>query len=224
MDDITAVELEQLRTLLQRLEVERSGLLTKQHLSDVMQRLGFRGPNLGKQLLPFQKRNKAGLICIDDFLHWCMSRHSEPEHNTIINKEMLAFLSDSSKKYKFFAWCHGLAKPHFYIYKDEDEHVNPGTEVQKDLWGSFKTCGGQRRLLNIPSVAERASRKIDLYSHEFRWFQQMLRAKTSVVMSGDTKPWVVVLMGTPGIGKSTLMQGPDALRRDDINQLLPCKV
>ena len=93
---------------------------------------------------------------------------------------MLAFLSDSSQKYKNVSWCHGLAKPRFYVYKDEDKHVNPGTEVQKDLWGPFKTCGGQRRLLNIPSVAELASRKIDLYSHEFWLFQQMLRATTSV--------------------------------------------
>ena len=38
------------------------------------------------------------------------------------------------------------------------------------------------------------------------------------------QPWVVVLMGTPGSGKSTFMKGDDSTLRDDISGQLGCKV
>ena len=38
------------------------------------------------------------------------------------------------------------------------------------------------------------------------------------------QPWVVVLMGTPGSGKSTFMKSDDSTLRDNISRQLGCKV
>merc|ERR1711937_179225 len=55
-------------------------------------------------------------------------------------------------------------------------------------------------MLNAHPVSEV---EVDLNSFEFQWFQ---RIKLATRKTQD--PWVIVVMGTPAIGKTTLMTRP----------------
>ena len=56
------------------------------------------------------------------------------------------------------------------------------------------------------------------------WFRHLMARVRPVDRTKGQQPWVVVLMGTPGSGKSTFMKSDDSTLRDNISGQLGCKV
>mmetsp|Transcript_83114 Transcript_83114/g.151956 ORF Transcript_83114/g.151956 Transcript_83114/m.151956 type:complete len:409 (-) Transcript_83114:89-1315(-) len=121
-----------------------------------------------------------------------------------LNFDMTATVEGTSKSCKVLPWKVQGSEKKFIVYKDEDEHVTPGTLVQETENG-FKLASTKMNLMDITTVADLTARPIDLNSPDFQWFLDMMKLKDPV--GPDTKPWVIVVMGTPGVGKTTFMTG-----------------
>eukprot|EP00931_Biecheleriopsis_adriatica_P061788 TRINITY_DN37170_c0_g1_i1.p1 TRINITY_DN37170_c0_g1~~TRINITY_DN37170_c0_g1_i1.p1 ORF type:complete len:447 (+),score=83.35 TRINITY_DN37170_c0_g1_i1:156-1343(+) len=154
----------------------------------------------------------------------------------LIDSSMMADVrtAASSKRYKVLPWLKrpsgsvGYAESRaaldsleqtFYIYKDEDETVTPGTQVEETAEG-FVACGDTFKLDNVISAADLARREIDLLSSEFEWFAQLKKARTP---QSGSKPWVIVLMGVPGCGKTTFLAS-DRAEHGAVQEALGCEI
>ena len=95
----------------------------------------------------------------------------------------------------------------FYVYKDEDDIVTPGTAVKKSESSGFQLDTTFFQLEPIPSVDELARRPIDLESSHFGWFRELRNGVQPVDKS--QRPWVLVVLGFPGSCKSNFLnEGP----------------
>lgn len=121
-----------------------------------------------------------------------------------LNFDMTATVEGTSKPCKILPWqVEGLDKT-FIVYKDENDDVTPGTTLQHTGNG-FKLVGTKLDMIDITSVADLNARPIDFNSSGFKWFLEMMKAKRPV--DPGTRPWVIVVMGSPGVGKTTFMTG-----------------
>eukprot|EP00930_Biecheleria_cincta_P017307 TRINITY_DN1379_c0_g1_i2.p1 TRINITY_DN1379_c0_g1~~TRINITY_DN1379_c0_g1_i2.p1 ORF type:complete len:410 (+),score=82.55 TRINITY_DN1379_c0_g1_i2:50-1231(+) len=129
--------------------------------------------------------------------------------------------SGGEKEYRVLPWPNPL-KPKsvkYFIYKDQDETVVPGMELQPTGNG-FRAP--QQLPLSLPSAAEIASWPLDLSLPQFKWNQDLLD-KVRPVQAGE-RPWVIVLMGTPGIGKTHLLNHGTVEQKEAVDAKIGRKV
>lgn len=125
-----------------------------------------------------------------------------------LNEQMTAKISE--KEYRILPWYsngRSIGPCSYFVYKDEDSTVTPGTSVRLSQSGSqngFQLAEASFKLEPIPSAEELSNRPLDLESPEFGWFRE-LRDELKPTAQSD-RPWVVVLMGCPGSGKTWFLK------------------
>lgn len=105
----------------------------------------------------------------------------------------------------------------YFVYKDELDKLTPGTEVKRSESG-FELEGSPYELDAIPSAEELFERPIDLLkAPEYQWFRDMLGQVKPIDPSQKQRPWVIVLMGCPGIGKTEFLKNGSAAQYTAVN-------
>lgn len=129
-----------------------------------------------------------------------------------LSDQMTARVGD--KEYRITPWS-SFVDPdrprRYFIYKDEDSEVGPGTEVKRTVAG-FKLKGPLYKLDPLPSAESLSERPLDLEKGpEFQWFRDIRDTAKPVDLSQKERPWVIVFMGCPGTGKTHFARrGSDA--------------
>eukprot|EP00930_Biecheleria_cincta_P047102 TRINITY_DN3258_c0_g1_i1.p1 TRINITY_DN3258_c0_g1~~TRINITY_DN3258_c0_g1_i1.p1 ORF type:complete len:491 (-),score=100.60 TRINITY_DN3258_c0_g1_i1:16-1404(-) len=124
-----------------------------------------------------------------------------------LSEGMTAKLGD--KECKIMPW-RSFVEPgrpcRYFVYKDEHDNVGPGTEVKPCESGGFELAGSFFELEELPSAESLSERPIDLEKGpEYQWFRDMIAKVKPVDASQKERPWVVVLMGCSGIGKTRFL-------------------
>jgi hypothetical protein len=110
----------------------------------------------------------------------------------------------------------------FYIYKDADANITAGTRVEK-IDGGFRAVENNFVPIDIATVDSLAACKINLASEDFRWFEQ-LKSGLRTVDTAVERPWVIVVMGCPGVGKSVFIKSEPGERHTALSEKIGAKI
>eukprot|EP00930_Biecheleria_cincta_P017312 TRINITY_DN1379_c0_g1_i7.p1 TRINITY_DN1379_c0_g1~~TRINITY_DN1379_c0_g1_i7.p1 ORF type:complete len:438 (+),score=99.10 TRINITY_DN1379_c0_g1_i7:97-1410(+) len=214
----THIVIDKLVNGLERLAVDGEDKIRSANFVRLLQRLGF---SEADAVLTCQYVDTDGGFRVSDLIRWMFREDCSCQ----VSKDMTALVlleSGGEKEYRILPWPNP-SKPHlvkYFIYKDQDEVVVPGMELEPTGRG-FRAL--QRLPLSLPSAAEIASWPLDLSLPQFQWNKDLLD-KVRPVSAGE-RPWVIVLMGTPGIGKTYWMKHGTAEQKKavdkEIGRILP---